>query len=154
MKTTQYSLAIYPPIFLDYDETGNGGNIVDPRFSLGQLNAAKSTSDENVLKYRSRHNMKMDLQLQQGRWFGGLGFIYVSEMEAFDRVLLIQVPGLLAPQDDDRDGYKTFDLRLGYDMAPLKVQVQLKNVFNEIYSARPGYLEPPRHLTVRLEYRI
>lgn len=140
------------PQFKDFDESGNGKPVTDLRLSLAQRNAAKSTADENVLKYRSKHNFKFDIQLQKNAWFGGIGFNYVSELLAFDRVLLIQVPGLLSPQEDDMDGYQTVDFRLGYAWDFIKIQAQLKNAFDERYSARPGYLEAPRNITLRLGF--
>jgi iron complex outermembrane receptor protein len=142
------------PQFKDFDPTGSGKPVTDQTLTLSQRNAAKSTSPENILKYRSRHNFKFDLQTQKGKVFGGISFIYVSELLAFDRVFLIQVPGLKAPQDDEKSGYQTLDLRVGVQLGNYRLQLQAKNLMNEIYSARPGYLEAPRNLTLRLDCRV
>ena len=152
--TFQAGYTYIDPQFKDFDASGSGKPVTDQSLSLGQRNAAKSTSPENVLKYRSRHNTKFDLQLQKGRYFGGVSFISVSEMLAFDRVFLLQVNGLKAPQDDGKKGYQTIDLRMGAELGDFRVQFQLKNLMDERYSARPGYLEPPRSITLRLDYRV
>lgn len=140
------------PRFTEFDESGNDAIVTDPSLTQGQQNAAKSTADYNVLKYRSKHNYKFDLQLEWANWFGGMGFNYISEVLAFDKVLVIQVNGLEAPQDDDMEGIRTLDIRFGYHWNDWKVQLQLKNAFDERYSLRPAYLEAPRNLTLRLDY--
>ena len=142
------------PRFLEFDKSGSDANVTDPTLTQGQENAAKSTSEENVLKYRSKHNFKFDIQMDYRSWFGGVGFNYVSEMLAIDKSLVFQVTGLSAPQDDDMEGYRTVDFRLGYTFGAFKLQLQLKNAFDERYTARPAYLEAPRNLTLRLDYDI
>lgn len=142
------------PVFKDFDESGNDKIVTDPALTQGQQNAAKSTAEYNVLKYRSKHNFKFDGQVNYKSWFGGMSFLYLSEILAIDKVLVFQVNGLENPQDDGKEGIKTLDVRLGYDWHWMKVQLQLKNVFDERYSLRPAYLEAPRNLTFRVDCRF
>lgn len=142
------------PRFSEFDETGNNAVITDPDLTQAQQNAAKSTSEDNILKYRSKHNFKFDFQMSYRNVFGGVGYNYTSEMLAIDKVLVFQVQGLDAPQDDDKAGFNTLDFRIGYEWSNLKFQLQLKNAFDERYTARPAFLEAPRNITFRVDWRF
>ena len=48
-------------------------------------------------------------------------------------------------------GYRYLNARLSYQASEqIKVSVLMNNVFNTIYSLRPGLLEAPRNLTIRI----
>jgi iron complex outermembrane receptor protein len=53
------------------------------------------------------------------------------------------------------DGYLVFDARTSYQITDgLKASLILRNIFNEEYTKRPGLLESPRNITLRLDYRL
>jgi len=116
----------------------------------------------NVLKYRNRHLIKNDIQLDYK--FVSLGFStrYQSFMEnidrKFDEGLLHDIqsgfdyyqfthvlPGLREYREKDRAGSWVHDFRLGFQVSKsFKISYIVNNLFNEEYSTRPGDVRPPR----------
>jgi outer membrane receptor protein involved in Fe transport len=146
-----FGLTIIDPTYLDWDATGNGQQVTDTSLTLSQLNAAKSTSDENILKYRNRVNAKVDLEARWKGWSTGVNLNRTSEMQAIDRVLTLVIPGMI---EDDRVRLEGSDLwaldwRLGYNWADYQILFSVKNIGDVRYWSRPGYLEAPRTYTLR-----
>lgn len=139
---------------------------IDPRFSAfdtsdqayvdpqteGQWNAYRSSSKENVLKYRFRHNFKMDLELVWRKWSLGSSINYLSRMEAVDAIFeSFVVPDLRTFRITYPEPGIVYNLRLGYATSNNRINLLLKfsNVFNRIYSLRPGLLENGRQVMLR-----
>jgi hypothetical protein len=75
------------PKFQEWDLTGNNFNLTElDKATRGQLNALRSTSDKNVLKYRSKHVFKSDIQYQLKGWMLGYDFLYASNVSAIDPI--------------------------------------------------------------------
>ena len=145
-----------------------GYTYIDPRFQQfdnslpeagqepteGQLNAANSSADVNVLKYRTRHTFKLDLETNIDKVSIGIAAFYASHMEAVDAIFEgLIVPGLQAYRAENNQGYKLINVRAAYNFSEmLRFSVLLNNVFNEEYSLRPGLLEAPRNLGFRLDF--
>lgn len=132
-----------------------GYTYIDPRFQhFTERDSLNSTANYNILKYRSRHLVKFDLQTDASHFNVGLSFQYTSNQEAVDRVFYLFIPGIQAFRETHK-GYAVTDLRLLYHFSPvLTFTTQVRNLFNVEYSARPGLLEPPRNLTFRLDYKF
>lgn len=146
-----FGLTIIDPTYLDWDATGNGQQVTDTSLTMSQLNAAKSTSDENILKYRNRVNAKVDLEARWKGWSTGVNLNRTSQMQAIDRVLTLVIPGMI---EDDRVRLEGSDLwaldwRLGYNWAEYQILFSVKNIRDVRYWSRPGYLEAPRTYTLR-----
>lgn len=139
------------PRYLQFDQTpipaGKEGTI-------GQRNHNNSSlKSENILKYRPRHTFKLDLEMQNGPFAIGLESFHASHIEAIDALFQIIIPGLVRRRMEDDDGYWLHNLRTSYKFTEgLKVSLLLGNVFNEEYSLRPGLLEAPRNVTMRVDY--
>ncbi|MCB0639673.1 MAG: TonB-dependent receptor, partial [Lewinella sp.] len=140
-----------------------GYSYIDPRFasfdpdaepgSPAQLNAQNSSSDENVLKYRFRHNFKFDGQLSWGKFRLGAESFYISRIEAVDKLFSIIVPGLQAFQELHPEGFWYHNFRLAYQHDEhWKATFILGNAFNAEYTIRPALLEAPRNLTFRIDF--
>jgi outer membrane receptor for ferric coprogen and ferric-rhodotorulic acid len=85
----------------------------------------------------------------------GVSGIYNSNMEAIDAIFEVIVTGLKKYRAEHNKGYKVFDLRTSYNInEKLKIHLILKNVFNEEYAARPGLMDAPRNLTLKLGVKL
>ena len=130
-----------------------GYTFTDPRFKIFDDEANRTSSaDFNILKYRFRHNVKFDVETQIKAFSIGVAANYTSRMEAIDDVLT-----LLAGIGEFRDTHDTGVLLLGVRAAyqpfeGAKISLIGNNLLNKEYSQRPGLLEAPRNLTVRLDY--
>lgn len=132
---------------------------VDDFFNLteGEQNYINSSSEENVLKYRSRHLLKADIELEIVKNFNfGVEYFYNSYMEAIDAVLQdVIVPGLSKYREENNNGFNVVSFRTSYKMENgLKASLILGNAFNEEYAPRPALLEAPRNITIRLDYQF
>ena len=111
----------------------------------------------NILKYRSRHNVKADVQVGYKDLLIGVNISRVSRMENID-LLLANFAGIREYRNLDQDGYLTLDARVSYGLGLLGVDTKLsfvgKNILNEEYTIRPGLLEAPRNFALRLDVKF
>ena len=131
-----------------------GYTFIDPRFQdFTARDSINSTADYNILKYRSKHLVKFDLQTDQRKINFGLSIQYTSNQEAVDRVFYLFIPGIETFRENHR-GYAITDIRVLFKATHhITLTTQLRNLFNVEYSLRPGLLEPPRNLMFRLDYK-
>ena len=114
------------------------------------------STNENILKYRSRHTFKIDLQADIKKFSFGVSCQFISHMINIDRRL--ETP--LGQQDlfqirifremNDK-GFVLLDSRCSYQFDFAKVSVIMSNVLNQAYTVRPGLLEAPRNISLRLD---
>jgi iron complex outermembrane receptor protein len=134
-----------------------GYTYVDPRYKdlenndrvLGSL----SEPDQNILKYRSKHLFKMDVEASIDKFTFGLAANTVSNAVNIDNILEI-VGGIGQYRDLNNQGYMVADLRLALNLERTTFSLLLNNVLNEEYTVRPGELEAPRNYGFKLEYKI
>ncbi len=112
----------------------------------------RSSSDENILKYRSKHRMKAQFSHSCNSLDWGGSMRYASHQEAIDAIFRLFIPGLQEFRSAHDDGYIVCDAWIGYRFGNWGLSLNVKNVFNEEYSIRPGLLEAPRNFSVRLIY--
>ena len=140
------------PRFGEFDQTQIRGDGTD---SQGQINSNNSSSDDNILKYRSQHVFKMDLETRFKDLSFGLAYFYNSHLEAIDAVFELIIPGLTEFRQENNNGYSVLNARLAYKFGDhIKTSLILKNALNEVYSIRPGLLEGPRNLTARVDFQF
>ena len=147
------------PKYVEFDPAGNNGgpNVYDPATETGLFNAATSSSDENILKYRFRHTFKLDAQVSIKKFTFGGSYSYNSFMEAVDALFELPVPiqGLKDYREENNQGISVLDLRLGYNFTKnIKLSVLAKNVLNNEYIRRPAYIEAPRSFTARVDFEF
>jgi len=111
---------------------------------------------ENVLKYRSKHNLKGDIEVGYKGIALGLTMAYVSRVPNVD-LLLANFSSIREYRSINNLGYSTIDLRVAYSYTlnkGLKAKLSLlgKNLLNKEYTLRPGLLEAPRNIGVRLDF--
>ncbi|MEE9439826.1 MAG: TonB-dependent receptor [Saprospiraceae bacterium] len=121
------------------------------------------SANENVLKYRSKHSGKMDLQFSYKQFSFGGSLISDSHQINIDAVLEgrglafgndFDLLGLKAYREINNDGYTRLDLRVAYKWKNLKTSFLINNITNKEYSVRPALLEAPRNFALRLDYVI
>ncbi len=143
---------------------------IDPRFleweprpiepgmppTQGQLNYNNTSyKDENILKYRSRRTFKFDVETEVKRFNFGIETFYASHMEAIDFIFTAIVNGLGPYREKDNNGYIVHNLRSSYRLTDgIKVSLLFNNVFNEDYAIRPGLMEAPRNLLLRMDWKL
>jgi len=128
-----------------------GYTYIDPTYDdFNETIQQSSSSSENILKYRSKHNFKIDLEGSFKNFGLGAAFNATSHMLAID-ALLSSFATIGDYRSFDNDGYRTLDLRTSYSHAHFKLSFLLQNALNEQYTVRPGVLEAPRNFGVRLE---
>ncbi len=144
------------PQFKDFDLSGKDIQYPLPdTITLGQRNARGSSADFNVLKYRSKHQFKFDVEVQWKKFSLALAGNYASHIEAIDWVFSLLPSQLEEYRAKNNRGYKTFNVRLAYELRPgVKLSFLGKNIFNEEYTLRPGLLEAPINGTLRLDWKF
>jgi iron complex outermembrane receptor protein len=145
-----------------------GVTLIDPKFAQfdttpvtpgetgteGQQNAASSSVDYNVLKYRNRTTFKFDWESTYKKWSAGVAIFAASHMENIDPIFeVLVVPGLRDYRLENNKGYINTGIRAAYRIQEkAKVSVLVDNLFNAEFLVRPGMVEPPRSFTLRLDY--
>lgn len=147
-----------------------GYTLIDPNFltwdprpiepgstpTLGQLNYNNSSEKgDNVLKYRSRHTFKFDLETQWPAFNFGIETFYASHLAAIDFIFLAIVPGLRQYRDQNNQGFLVNNLRTSYQFNhKVKLSLFLNNILNEDYTVRPGLMEAPRNIQLRVDWKL
>lgn len=140
------------PRFVEFDLTPISGTGMDTQ---GQINANNSSLKENVLKYRSRHVFKLDLETSFKALTFGIESFYNSNIDAIDAIFNIIVPGLGQFRAENNKGYQIHNVRIACKIGPhVRTSLIMNNLFNEIYSTRPGLLEGPRNLTAKMDFKF
>ncbi len=146
-----------------------GYTYIDPKFEkfdtgrvnpsdpeIGTINAQNSSADYNVLKYRMKHTFKLDVETRIRDFSIGLSGQYNSHMEAVDAIFEVDFlfPGIRQFRAENDKGFKLFNARVAYQFLDekLKVSAIANNILNEAYTLRPGLMEAPRNVTLRVDY--
>lgn len=132
-----------------------GYTYIDPRYKdFNEVVAASSSVDFNVLKYRSLHSFKWDLNASFKGFFLGGNMRYLSHMLAIDEEFNLFIPGLRNYRAVNNKGFNVFNMRTGYEYKRYKLTFLINNIFNTTYSERPAMLEAPRNYALRLDIKI
>ena len=111
------------------------------------------TEKRNILKYRNRHNIKMDVEAFINKISVGASINYTSETETIDQ--LLNNIGLIGfYREANPGGFIKVDARVAYRHNDLTVSVLAENITNSEYTLRPGLLEAPRNIGMRLDYKL
>jgi iron complex outermembrane receptor protein len=137
------------PRYLSYDANAEVGTTAYNNFNNSSLKT------DNILKYRPRHSFKADVELTNGGFSFGIESFHNSHVEAVDAIFLLIIRGLRQFREADTNGYWLNNVRTSYTFKNnLKLSLILNNLLNEEYSVRPGLLEAPRNLMMRVDYKF
>lgn len=133
-----------------------GYTYINPTYDdFDDVVALSSSSSENILKYRTKHNMKLDIEASFKGAALGMAYNRTSHVEAIDKPFeLLGLPQIGAYRNLKDQGYNILNLRASYEWKTLKLSFLVDNLTNVEYTQRPGKLEAPRSMTLRLDYRI
>jgi outer membrane receptor protein involved in Fe transport len=134
---------------------------VDKDFGTREINTA--TTDQNILKYRFYHNVKLSLDAEYRNFSSGLTIDYHSYMInidlAFEDSLRVDgvglpifiLPGLRDYRQKNNTGDILLNWRMGWEPADrIKISFIINNLFNREYMTRPADVGPPRTFAVQL----
>ncbi len=145
------------PQFKDWDLVGADTMDFDKILTAprGPVNAFLSSSENNILKYRFQHSFKFDIQFDLFGIIAGASINSLSNMEAVDQIFEDVLPGVREFREEHNNGVRFVDFRLGYQINEnLKANFLLKNALNTESAVRPGIIDAPRNLTMRLDYKF
>lgn len=132
-----------------------GYTYLDPVFKdFSEEDELRSTADYNVLKYRSKHQFKLDVQVDFQPIEFGVSTQYVSRVEAIDAIFEVVIPGLQSFRQEHKNGYTIIDLRANYHLKDWTFSLFFKNLLNQEYSVRPGLLENPMNVTTKISWKF
>jgi len=129
---------------------------------LGSLSYNKTASDtsQDILKYRIRHTVKIDLNLDVKNFYFGFTTRYYGPMENIDQFFITLDLANLAFEGMDNfmrqqnNGSWVFDARVSYKVKNFKFAFIIDNLLSTTYSVRPLGAAPPRLTTVQVTYKL
>ena len=122
-----------------------------------------SDSTSNMLKYRFKHLIKLDIQATYKKFSLGISLRYNSFMKnidlMFEEPILTDtgqqfiLPGLKEYRKNNSSGALVFDSRFIYHITKeMKLNLIVNNLFNAEYVSRPADLQAPRNFLLQLQY--
>ncbi|MCD6065649.1 MAG: hypothetical protein K0S33_475 [Bacteroidetes bacterium] len=149
-------------------------NPIDPDFDPAK-DTTGSFPGSNLLKYRSQHMFKNDIQIDYKGFSVGFSSRFTSYMENIDKRFeepiiydlmnsnsslynnpaFYVLPGLKQYRREHKhDGWQ-HDMRISYTLSKhLKVSYIVNNVFNQLYMSRPGFVEPPKTRIIQVAMKF
>lgn len=128
---------------------------------LNAPDSIKGTSKE-ILKYRSKHTAKADVEVGFKKFSIGMSYNYFSKIEniddAFENELMLGtyhtgvyiLPGLKEYRKTHNGPEHVFDFRISMSMgADSRLSFVVKNAFNKEYMIRPGDVQAPRNYSIQ-----
>jgi iron complex outermembrane receptor protein len=117
------------------------------------------STDQNVLKYRSKHAAKFDIEVKWKWLSAGVSLQHYSHHINIDKRLETPFDGvdlfkIKAFRDRNNNGYQILNLRIAAKYKRYKCSILMGNTLNTNYTVRPGLIEAPRNLTVRFDMEI
>lgn len=145
--------------------SGFGGyTFINPKYTNFENNELLQNSlsaSVNVLKYRSKHNAKIDIQAEYKGFALGFSTIRSSHVINIDAVLEGRgfefadnpdILGVKAYREENNNGWTRLDTRFSYTYKNAKLSFLINNLTNIEYTVRPALLEAPRAYSLRLDY--
>ena len=154
METTLSATGRAGPVGLQFSGGYTLMNPVDPSL----LDSAEIVEEDGqILNYRRRHLLKLDLEAEVWKLFTGVNLQYYSRMINVDEVFLepdvgnLILPGFPGYWEEHATSYTLLDFRLGWNISKMiRITTILKNAFNVEYLGRPGDIGAPRNITLQL----
>lgn len=120
---------------------------------------ANLSTSQNILKYRSKHSLKLDLEGTYKKLSLGFSIQKYSHMINIDKRFEaplgeVDLFAIKVFRDQNNGGYTLLDGRLSLNLKNYKIGLIMGNIANQAYTVRPGLLEAPRNISLRLDYQI
>nr|MBA3970589.1 TonB-dependent receptor [Bacteroidota bacterium] len=133
-----------------------GYTYIDPRQTdfVIERDSGRTTTKNNLLKYRYQHSGKGDVELGYKKISTGVSVRANSFMENIDAFFgenEASFPGMKKYRSEHNKGDAIFDYRLSYQLTkPAKISFIVNNVFNREVMGRPADLAAPRVFAFQL----
>ncbi len=157
-----------------YDIKGNPVPIIGKEDTTynGQSYKATSSTDQNILKYRSKHTLKLDYTVTYKKWELNANLQYSSYFENIDyaftsSLFIAQEKSFGASSFSGLKEYRRrkeaatikgdiiLNATLAFNITPkAKVAFLVKNLLNWEYTPRPGIYGAPRNYALQLSYQF
>ncbi len=132
-----------------------------PLFRDVTYNNTSSFSENNLLKYRIEHMLKLDVEATYKRFSLGTSLRVHSPIRNIDKAFLIlDAPGYLPSgitewMEEKDEPVAILDLRASFKISPRSsVSIITNNLYNTEYAIRPLTIESPRLTMIRYSYEI
>lgn len=129
-----------------------------------QIQESISEAGQNVLKYRSKHQFKIDAEAKIWKLKWGISVQYASHFINIDRAFenplnqldpaIGDIFGIYRFRQENNQGFTVCDSRLTYEIGKITLTGLVNNIFNEAYTLRPALLEAPRNIALRVDYKL
>jgi iron complex outermembrane receptor protein len=124
---------------------------------LAKLFKSVGSSSDDVLqpmlKYRMRHSIKNDIQIEYKNFIWGIDTRFYGKVEKVDDIFVAYIPGLKEYRAQNDHGAVLLNLRMGYSFNKYgKLSLIVNNALNSEISYRPARMEAP--LNFVLQYKI
>ncbi len=116
------------------------------------VSADDTTLSENsrILKYRYKHDAKIDVELTYKKFLLGMSSRYNSNMINIDQIFEVFITDAATYREENNKGYIVFDLLGSYKFTEKStIALICKNLLNKEYTVRPADIQPPRTLTLQ-----
>jgi iron complex outermembrane receptor protein len=120
-----------------------------------------SDTTSNILKYRFKHLVKADVEVNYKKYSTGFSIRYGGFMKNIDRVFEESIagtyilPGLKEYRETYNKGSFVVDLRLGYKLNDnYRLGFMVNNLLNSEYTSRPGDIQPPRNFSLQVQMKF
>ncbi len=134
-----------------------------------------SNPNSNLLKYRFKHLVKLDVEANYKKFSVGVSCRYNSFMENIDKIFEVSaeeaifgaeiaanmedqtfiLPGLAQYRQKFNKGNTVFDFRLGYKLNEnFRFGLIANNVLNAEVTTRPGDIQPPRNFMAQIQMKF
>jgi iron complex outermembrane receptor protein len=128
----------------------------------GSLSYSKTASDttDNILKYRIRHTVKVDLNVDIKNFYFGFTTRYYGPMENIDQFFItldlanLAFDGMYNFMQQQNNGSVVLDARVSYKVKNFKFAFIIDNLLSTTYSVRPMGVAAPRLTTLQVTYKI
>jgi outer membrane receptor protein involved in Fe transport len=139
-----------------------GYTYIDPQYKNFETNKDlldNISTTQNVLKYRSKHQAKLDVEANYKFLSIGFSSQYNSHLINIDGRFEAPIGGvdlfsIKAFRSINNKGYNLRDVRASLKWKELKLSFIAANIDNLAYTVRPGLLEAPKNYTIRLDYKF
>ncbi len=130
--------------------------------SFGSLSYSKTASDttDNILKYRIRHTVKVDLNIDIKNFYFGFTTRYYGPMENIDQFFItldlanLAFDGMYDFMQSQNKGSILLDARVSYKVKNFKFAFIIDNLLSSTYSVRPMGVSAPRLTTIQVTYKL
>jgi outer membrane receptor protein involved in Fe transport len=130
--------------------------------SFGSLSYSKTASDttDNILKYRIRHTVKVDLNVDIKNFYFGFTTRYYGPMENIDQFFItldlanLAFDGMDNFMRQQNHGSILLDARVSYKVKNFKFAFIIDNLLSSTYSVRPMGVSAPRLTTLQVTYKL